>query len=206
MNLDWIEAAIRLAGGLLAYCTLGIVLYGIWRGTRRDVGRVSGKAAGWLRSVWFYAFSSMIFVALSVFGWKSIPLDVSSGLRTGMLTLGSLLLFAGLGLLLWGRLSLGSNYFVSTSKGAQLFAGHQLVTSGPYAFMRHPMYSGLLLAAWGSLLVYITWTALGFAIFAPFILLRARREDAALEAEFGDEWREYRSHVQGFFPRIGKEG
>jgi protein-S-isoprenylcysteine O-methyltransferase Ste14 len=62
------------------------------------------------------------------------------------------------------------------------------------------MYIGLILAASGSLFLYLTWTTLAFAIFAPFVLLRARREEIALAAEFGEEWQEYCKRVPAFFP------
>jgi protein-S-isoprenylcysteine O-methyltransferase Ste14 len=96
-------------------------------------------------------------------------------------------------------------YFVSTSFGAQLYADHQLVTRGPFALVRHPMYLGLISAALGSLLLYQTWTALAYALFAPFVLLRARREELALSAEFGEQWREYCRRVPAFFPRLGRQ-
>jgi len=99
---------------------------------------------------------------------------------------------------------LGKNYFVSTNFGAQLFASHQLVTSGPFAIVRHPMYTGLMLAALGSLLIYPTWTTLLFAFFAPLISVRARREEAALVAEFGEQWHEYCLRVPAFFPLLIK--
>ena len=55
---------------------------------------------------------------------------------------------------LWGRIALGKNYFVSTGFGVQLFADHQLVMKGPFAIVRHPMYVGLILASFGALLIY----------------------------------------------------
>jgi protein-S-isoprenylcysteine O-methyltransferase Ste14 len=64
------------------------------------------------------------------------------------------------------------------------------------------MYAGLILAAFGSLLVYHTWSTLLFACFAPFMIARARREETTLAAEFGDQWQEYRRRVAGFFPRL----
>ena len=122
--------------------------------------------------------------------------------RAWLLALGSLLYFPGMLFVLWGRLALGNNYFVSTGFGAQLFADHQLVTSGPFAIVRHPMYSGLILAALGALLIYPTWTTLLFVCFAPMRTVRARREEAALAAEFGEKWREYCQRVPAFLPRL----
>jgi len=116
--------------------------------------------------------------------------------------LGSLLYFPGMCFILWGRLMLGKNYFVSTGFGAQLFKDHQLITIGPYAIVRHPMYAGLILAALGSVLLYFTWTTFYFACFAPLLLFRARREEQALAAEFGEKWTEYSRHVPAFIPRL----
>ena len=122
-----------------------------------------------------------------------------------MLVLGSLFYFPGILFALWGRLTLGKNYFVSTGFGAQLFEGHQLITSGPFAIVRNPMYVGLALASIGALLIYFTWTTLIFAIFSPLTAVRARREEVALLAEFGEQWREYCRRVPAFFPRLRKE-
>ena len=118
------------------------------------------------------------------------------------ITVHALLFFPGMSFVLWGRSALGRNYFVSSGFGAQLFAGHQLVMDGPFAILRHPMYFGLILAALGSLLIYSTWTTLLFAFFAPFILVRARREEAALAEEFREKWRDYCRRVPAFFPRL----
>lgn len=200
MSLGIIDTIIRWAGGLSAYITLGIVFYGLWRGTRRQAGRVTGHAGNWLRSPWFYLITSIIFFGISILGWIPLPWKVSPQTRLGMLILGSLFFFPGMSLVLWGRLALGKNYFVSTSMGAQLFAGQPLVTSGPFAILRHPMYAGLILAAFGSFFIYYTWTTLLFAIFAPTIAFRARREEVTLAAEFGEEWQEYCKRVPAFFP------
>ena len=196
------EAGIRWAGGLLAYATLGIVLFGLWRGTQRQAGRTTGRTASWLRSPLFYLVTSLIFFGLSYIGWIRLPLVVSAPVHAGRLVLGSLLFFPGMLSVLWGRLALGRNYFVSTGLGAQLFTGHQLVTSGPYAIVRHPMYTGLIFSAVGSLLIYFTWTTLLFAVFAPMIRFRAMREETALAAEFGAQWQEYCQHVPAFFPKM----
>ncbi|MDP2990753.1 MAG: isoprenylcysteine carboxylmethyltransferase family protein [Kiritimatiellota bacterium] len=202
MSLGFVETIIHWLGGLLALTTLGVLLYGIWRGTQRQAGRTTGRTGSWLRSPWFYLASSALFFGICYFGWIPLPWMVSPQIRAGMLALGALLYFPGMSFALLGRLTLGKNYFVSTGFGAQLFAGHQLVTRGPFAIVRHPIYSGIVLAAFGALLIYSTWTTLVFACFAPLISVRARHEEAALAAEFGERWQEYCRRVPAFFPRL----
>jgi protein-S-isoprenylcysteine O-methyltransferase Ste14 len=205
MNLSFIDSVIRWLGGLLAFTVLGIVFYGVWRGTQRKAGRTSGRTGAWLRSPWLYIGSSVLFFGIAFYGWVPIPLSVSSSTRTVMLMIGSLFYFPGMTLLLWGRLALGKNYFVSTGLGVQLFSDHQLVTTGPYAIVRHPMYTGLFLGALGSLLIYTTWTTAYFACFAPLLFVRAHREETVLSAEFGGQWIEYCKRVPAFIPRLRKE-
>jgi protein-S-isoprenylcysteine O-methyltransferase Ste14 len=199
------ETIIHGLAGLFAYTSLGIVLYGVWRGTRKQVGRTVGLAGGWLRSWWFYLASTIVFFGIASLGWKPLPWIIPTSARIWMLGIGSLLYFPGISILLWARLVLGKNYFVSSGFGAQLFKDHQLITSGPYAIVRHPMYMGLALAAVGSLLIYFTWTAVYFALFAPLTLVRAHREETALSQEFGEQWQQYCRRVPAFFPRFRKE-
>jgi len=200
--LETIETIIQWMGGLLAYTILGILLYGVWRGTQRQAGLTTGLTGAWLRSPWFYLASSALFFGICYFAWIPLPLTVSPPFHAGMLVAGSLLYFPGMCFTLWGRLVLGNNYFVSTGFGAQLFAGHKLVTSGPFAIVRHPMYTGIFLAALGSLLIYSTWTTLLFALFAPMFSIRARREERALAIEFGEKWKEYCQRVPPFVPKL----
>lgn len=205
MKLELVESIVRWLGGLLGYATLGAVFYGIWRGTQRQVGRITGQMGHFLRSPWFYLVSAAVYFGICYIGWIPLPLTISPQARVWMLVFGSILYFPGMGFALWGRLSLGKNYFVSTGFGVQLFEGHQLISRGPFAVVRHPMYLGLMLAALGSLLIYVTWTTLLFACFAPLLIFRARREEATLAAEFGEQWQEYCQRVPALLPRFRKE-
>jgi hypothetical protein len=100
MNLELIERILRWSGGLLAYATLAVVFYGIWRGTRRPSGRTSGRAAGWLRSALFYFLATAGFLGLSIGFWKRLPLDLLPGGRLAFLVAGAILTFSGLAFLL----------------------------------------------------------------------------------------------------------
>jgi len=206
MNLNMSEILLRWFGGLTAWATLGVILYGIWRGTRRPMGRMAGPTAGWLRSASFYTLTTTIFLAVSIVFWKPLPMVLPSGISTLVLIAGALLYFPGMALVLWGRLALGKMYFVSTGFGAQLYADHQLVTHGPFAIVRHPIYLGLIAAAFGSLMIYQTWTTVLFAFFAKFVLQRAHREEQALSAEFGELWQTYCRRVPRFLPHLRKDG
>jgi len=200
------EILIHWLGGLFAFSVLGILLYGVWKGTHRQPGRTVGLKGASLRSPVFYFVASTFFFGIAWLGWIPLPIKFSAWSRTALLVAGALFYFSGLALLLWGRLTLGKDYFVSTGLGAQLFKDQTLVTAGPYAYVRHPMYLGLMLAAVGSLFIYMTWTTLYFACMSPLILMRSRREEEALAAEFGDRWREYCQHVPGFIPHIPTKG
>lgn len=101
-----------------------------------------------------------------------------------------------------GRLALGNMYNLSATTGAELYADHWLVTSGPFRLVRHPMYFGAVLAGLGTLLLYRTWTMVVICLHLPVFFVRARREEEVLEQEFGDEWRLYRARVPAGVPRF----
>ncbi|MBZ0287792.1 MAG: isoprenylcysteine carboxylmethyltransferase family protein, partial [Anaerolineae bacterium] len=79
---------------------------------------------------------------------------------------------------------------------------HQLITNGPFAVVRHPMYLGVVLASIGCLLMYATWTTLLLCTLAPILIRRARREEVVLAQEFGAQWLEYCQRVPAFLPRL----
>lgn len=124
-----------------------------------------------------------------------------------MLVLGISLYFPGLALVLWGRLTLGKMYNVSSVLASQLYIDHQLIMNGPFAYVRHPMYLGFRMAAFGGLLIYRTWTLVFLAVALLGLAFRAQREEQGLTAEFGEQWEEYRQRVPAWIPRLrrGKE-
>ena len=74
MKIESIESIIQWLGGLLAYIALAVMLYGVWRGTRRQAGRITGQMGGYLRSPWFYLVTSALFFGICYLGWVSLPL------------------------------------------------------------------------------------------------------------------------------------
>lgn len=106
-----------------------------------------------------------------------------------------------LGLLfsVWARLALGSNW----SGTVTIKANHQLIRRGPYRFIRHPIYTGMLAALLATAITQRMVTGLlGFAVVTVALYLKARREESFLSQEFGDAFAEHRQHTGMFLPRI----
>jgi hypothetical protein len=135
------ERWIRIAGAVVAMTALGMILSGIWRSLRITKGTSTGGADRWLRAPVLILISAAYFGACALL-WQPLPLVLAPILQAFALIGGTLLMFPGLGLILWARLTLGDMYGVSSSTGVQLFVSHRLITSGPYAHVRHPMTWG----------------------------------------------------------------
>lgn len=204
MTLDTIERWVRQVGGAVAFVALAAILWGLWRGLHRPKGRTTGLAQKMLRAP-VYLLISVGFFGACVVLWRPLPLTLSLPARIVALTLGGLFHFSGLALMLWGRLALGRMYNVSSSLGAQLYAGHRLITDGPFALVRHPMYLGLQIAAFGGLLIYRTWTLVFLAVTFLGLMIRARREEQVLAAEFGEQWEAYCREVPAWIPRLRRQ-
>jgi protein-S-isoprenylcysteine O-methyltransferase Ste14 len=87
---------------------------------------------------------------------------------------------------------------------ARVIKGHELITSGPYAVVRNPIYLGMfgLMIATG--LVFTTWWAMIIAVIIFLIgnQVRIRAEEQLLRETFGSQFDEYASRVPAFFPRL----
>ena len=204
MKLDIVERWVRWVGAAAAFGCLMVALAGMARGLRRPRGRTTGLARKVLRLP-AYLLISVLFLGTCFLLWRPLSLALTASARIAALALGMLLLFPGLALVLWARLTLGEMYNVSSGVGAQLYADHCLVTHGPFAFVRHPMYLGVIVASAGGLLIYRTWTLVFTTVTFLGLALRAWREEQALAAEFGQQWERYRQRVPGWIPRLRRE-
>ena len=101
-----------------------------------------------------------------------------------LLAIGDALTLAGLALATWARYTLGPLW----SAQVTLKQGHTRVTSGPYAWFRHPMYVGFTIALVGTALVATRWADLvGIAMIVVSFWLKARFEDRWLAGHLGPE-------------------
>lgn len=201
MSLDSIEQWIRSLGAIAGLATLAYAIVAMFKSLRQPSGREERGARFALRAP-VLLVATILFVWVGALLWRPLPMQAQSWLRVILLSVGALLFFGGLALYLWGMRSLGQMFGPSSGFGVRLQATHRLVTTGPYAHVRHPMYLAVIAAAIGSLLVYRTWAALGFVIIMLGLAVRARREESVLVQEFGPEWEAYASRVPPCLPRL----
>jgi protein-S-isoprenylcysteine O-methyltransferase Ste14 len=113
--------------------------------------------------------------------------------------IGLALTAVGMGISIWARLTLGSNW----SGVVALKKGHELIRKGLYRWIRHPIYTGLLLGFIGTAMIkghLRGW--IGFLIVWATFYFKARREERFLRQEFGDGFEEHARHTGMFLPRV----
>lgn len=112
---------------------------------------------------------------------------------------GCLLLIAGIAFAIFARASLGKNW----SSNVALKAGHKLICEGPYAIVRHPIYTGFLLAILGSAIALNEVHALlAFPLALLGWKLKSRVEERFMTQEFGSEYIQYRHRVKAIVPFV----
>ena len=110
---------------------------------------------------------------------------------------GVALLAAGLAFAIWARAHLGRNW----SGTVTVKEGHELIRSGPYAYVRHPIYTGILAALLGTALASGTvHAALGLALIAAALLRKLRIEERFMREAFPGEYERYRGEVPALIP------
>jgi protein-S-isoprenylcysteine O-methyltransferase Ste14 len=112
--------------------------------------------------------------------------------------LGLLLFGLGLGFAIWARLHIGRNWGTPMSRKDD----PELVTSGPYRLVRHPIYSGILVAGFGTA-VALNWQWLvAVALAGVYFLYSATVEERYLTKQFPDTYPAYRSSSKMLIPFV----
>jgi protein-S-isoprenylcysteine O-methyltransferase Ste14 len=173
----------------------------------------------WLAAWWLGALKTAQTVAreapssqlsYSIFVWVGAALLFFNALQGGIFSralyraspivawIGVALVVLGLAYSVWARLHLGRMWSAVVTVKAE----HRIVKSGPYTITRHPIYTGLLLALVGTVLVRDTVAALiGCVLIGTGLVLKVRREEAMLIEHFGDDYRVYQEQVPALIPR-----
>jgi protein-S-isoprenylcysteine O-methyltransferase Ste14 len=112
---------------------------------------------------------------------------------------GAALTWIGVGFAIWARYHI-AQYWSAT---VALRADHHLIRTGPYARIRHPIYTGILLAIIGTALVVGRYRALAsFAVMLVSFIWKSKQEESLLSSQFGPEFDEHRRRTGFFLPRL----
>ena len=113
--------------------------------------------------------------------------------------LGVALVVTGVALACWSRYVLGRNW----SMAVELKQEHELVQSGPYSVVRHPIYTGLLIGFIGTVVAIGEWRGvLSVAIFSAFIAYKLRVEERWLSELFGSAYSQYKDRTKALVPGL----
>jgi protein-S-isoprenylcysteine O-methyltransferase Ste14 len=142
--------------------------------------------------------AGIILIAVTLIAPNLYEYRVLPGLLP-LVVIGFLVLFLGIGFAVWARVHLGTNW----SSRPAIRENHTITRTGPYAIVRHPIYTGILTGilgtaiATGSLLVFVC-----LVIILVLFLLKIRMEEQFLLEEFGEEYAQYRREVRALVPWV----
>lgn len=129
-------------------------------------------------------------------GWLSdrfLPFSVN------ILFVGAILTVIGCIGAIWARAALGSNW----SGSPVVKQDHVLVQSGPYALTRHPIYTGFVIAVFGTALAVCRYRAiLGFVLVLVSILIKMAQEEKLMSESFPEDYANYRNRVKALVPWV----
>ena len=150
--------------------------------------------------------SHLVPIAIAVallFGWPRLQRpDIAAQLAPAAAWLfraGAVLTASGLLFAVWARVHLGRNWSATVTIKEQ----HELIADGPYRFVRHPIYTGLLVAVIGTAVARADWRGILAAAIVFWALWRKLTiEERWLGQEFGAAYADYRSRVAALVPFI----
>ena len=118
----------------------------------------------------------------------------STGMLLGLI--GVVLCALGVGLAIWARAFLGRNWGMPMSRKQD----PELVTGGPYAYVRHPIYTGIMLAMLGSALGESVFWVLPLLLFGGYFIHSARAEEKLMLEQFPEQYPAYRRRTKMLLP------
>lgn len=132
-----------------------------------------------------------VFLIAGVFRGHGLAVD-----NVVLAVVGTLLFVCGIAIAVWARLHLGRNWGMPMTQRAE----PELVTSGPYRLVRHPIYSGLLTALLGTALVDSLFGLIIVALLAAYFYYSGTVEERNLVATFPTAYPEYKSRTKMLIP------
>jgi len=187
-------AGLLLLIALLAWGAMELAEFSQMQQGRQGATRISGWG--------FRVAAALCIIATNVALYLAPRVLPAAQIRPGAIAFaaGFVILLAGITLRGWSFKALGE-YFTFT---VMVSSDQPVITRGPYRVLRHPSYSGILLACFGIGLAAANWAGLGAVTLLTLALLlwRIRVEERALLATLGDRYRSYSADHKRLVPLV----
>lgn len=185
--------------GLIKALWLGLFAY--WMVAAVGAKRNVGTRLRWKQSGLRLGVIMLILVVLRMIPFVRQTLQSAQAYVAGSLLIGAAgaaFCVLGVGLALSARVHLGRNWGMPMSAKES----PELITTGPYAFVRHPIYTGILLAMFGSTLGENVFWVLPLVLFGAFFVYSARREEELMMKQFPEQYPVYMQRTNMLLPRM----
>jgi len=198
VSIGWIESALTILWvAWIIHWVVGEPLYQYAKHRTKAVlkwGRTRGNILSYVLLMVSFGILQISFTGQLAFLGEGFLSDVIA-----VSLVGFSLAIAGLAFSVWARLYLGSNW----SPIATLKKGQTLVRSGPYGIVRHPIYSGLMVAIIGTAVVFGGYRVI-ISIICVFLFawVRITEEEKLMSKQFGQEYSKYKKKVKAIIPGV----
>ena len=190
-RLDWPAAWIFLGSYVLVILTLGVWVIRKYPDVVNERGKIAHNAKSWdkilmtIYTVMLLALFAVAGLDAGRFGWSTMPIALQVA--------GYVALLLGMAVTYW---AMATNPFLSTIVRIQDDRGHYVVTSGPYRYVRHPMYA-MMFFMWPGIALELGswWALLPAAVIVIVFVIRTALEDRTLQAELPG-YTEYTQHTR----------
>jgi protein-S-isoprenylcysteine O-methyltransferase Ste14 len=171
-----------------------------WGITALGAKRSIGTTAWWTQSLLRLGIAVLTLLAFHLFGMDhALRLVQAYQMHSVILgAIGSVCVLLGLGLAVYARLYLGRNWGMPMSRKED----PELVTGGPYARVRHPIYTGIILAMLGSAIGESIFWAVPLVLFAAYFIHSARREEELMREQFPAQYPAYMRRTKMIVPFV----
>jgi protein-S-isoprenylcysteine O-methyltransferase Ste14 len=180
----------RVVGLVLTVCWLAFWIFWLVAATR---AKTSQGRPGVRR----FAGARVALLVVIVYLARDLGFRTHSSSVDPVLTgVGLALFVAGLALAIWARLYIGRNWGMPMTRRQE----PELVTTGPYRKVRHPIYSGIILALIGTALATTLYGLIAAVVLGGYFTYSATREEAFLAEEFPDAYPAYKHSTKMLIP------
>jgi protein-S-isoprenylcysteine O-methyltransferase Ste14 len=180
---------------------LWIAFIAVWAVMAVSAKRNIGARFRWGQIGWRAAIIALVVWALSFPAVRRALRNARShaaGVSTLSGLVGVALCAFGIGLAIWARLHLGRNWGTPMSRKEN----PDLVTTGPYAHIRHPIYTGMLLGMLGSAIGQSAFWSIPLVFSAVYFFYSARREEKLMMEQFPGQYPAYMSRTKMLVPFV----